>query len=79
MVLLYLYGPTCGDGWRAPAAAAVAAGPAAFLCSEGGGAALTLADGEGVEGGVPDVSGGGPCGGIFGYVSLGLGDILPGG
>lgn len=46
---------------------------------EDGGATLTLLDGEGDEGGGPDVSGGGPCGGIFGYVSLGLGDMLPGG
>lgn len=78
---VYLYGTACGDGWRA----AAAAGPAAFPCSgelkvpEGGGAELTLADGEGDEGGGPDVNGGGPCGGILGYVSLGLGDMLPGG
>lgn len=80
----YLYGPACGDGWRVAAATAVEVGPAAprsgeLKITEGGDATLILADGEGDEGGGPDVSGGGPCGGIFGYVSLGLGDMLPGG
>lgn len=82
--MFYLYGPACGDGWRAVDAAAVGVEPAAVPCSgalkvpEGGGATLILADGEGDDGVGPDVRGGGPCGGIFGYVSLGLGDMLPG-